>query len=229
MPPIDTAELAAPAAKQTLSAQTTKAKDEFIASLPESAKQSITTAFQKLMASNFGDNALNVGDTIPLFTLPNAKGEPVAIKDVLKNGPLVISFYRGGWCPFCNLEFKALSDALPEIQRYEATLIGISPETPDVAQQTVSQHHLPFAVLSDVGNEVIKSFGLVNVVYEEMRPLYLEWGLDIPAHNGDDSWEIPIPATYVIDTQGVIRAAYVNKDYTQRMEPADIIVALKQL
>jgi peroxiredoxin len=76
---------------------------------------------------------------------------------------------------------------------------------------------------------VIKSFGLVNVVYEEMRPLYLEWGLDIPAHNGDDSWEIPIPATYVIDTQGVIRAAYVNKDYTQRMEPADIIVALKQL
>ena len=184
---------------------------------------------QKLMASNFGDNALNVGDTIPRFTLPNAKGEPVAIANVLKNGPLVISFYRGGWCPFCNLEFKALTDALPEIQRYGATLIGISPETPDVAQQTVSQHNLPFEVLSDVGNDVIRTFGLVNVVYEEMRPLYLEWGLDIPAHNGDDSWEIPIPATYVIDTQGVIRAAYVNKDYTQRMEPADIISSLKQL
>ena len=225
----NTAELSRASSKPTLSEQTAKARDEFIAGLPDSAKQTVAAAMQKLMASNFGDNALHIGDTIPNFTLPNAKGENVTISEYLNKGPLVLSFYRGGWCPFCNLEFKALTDALPKIQSLGANLVGISPETPDVAQQTVSKHNLPFEVLSDVGNEVIKSFGLVNEVFEEMRPLYLEWGLDIPAANGDDSWEIPIPATYVIDTQGVIRAAYVNKDYTQRMEPADIIAALERL
>ena len=215
--------------KQTLSEQTARVRDEFIAAQPDEDKGIIGAAMEKLMASQFGSNALKVGDAIPHFTLSNAGGKPVAIASYLENGPVVLSFYRGGWCPFCNLEFKALSDALPEINGLGASLVGISPETPSVAQETVSKHDIPFEVLSDVGNEVVKQFGLLTVVYEEMRPLYLKWGLDLPAHNGDDSWEIPIPATYVVDKQGVIRAAYVNKDYTQRMEPADIISALKKL
>ncbi|MGD8885731.1 MAG: redoxin domain-containing protein [Gammaproteobacteria bacterium] len=213
----------------TLAEQTAKVRDEFIASQPDEDKAIIGAAMEKLMASDFGARALNVGDRIPHFTLPNASGEPVAIADYIAKGPVVLSFYRGGWCPFCNLEFKALSEALPAIRERGATLIGVSPELPDVAQQTVSQHNIPFEVLSDVGNEVIKQFGLLTYVYEEMRPLYLKWGLDVPAHNGDERWEMPIPATYVIDEQGVIRAGYVNKDYTQRMEPAEIIDALDKL
>ena len=216
-------------ARPSLSKQLANARDEFIASQSEDAQATIGAAMGKLMASEFGSNALIVGEAIPQFSLPNANGERVSIADYVKNGPVVLSFYRGGWCPFCNLEFKALSDALPEINSLGASLIGISPETPDVAQETVSKHNIHFEVLSDVGNEVIRKFGLLTEVYEEMRPLYLEWGLDIPAANGDDKWEIPIPATYVIDTKGVIRTAYVNKDYTQRMEPADIIAALKDL
>lgn len=215
--------------KQSLSEQMAKARDEFIASQSEEAQATIGAAMGKLVTSDFGSNALIVGEVIPQFSLPNANGDSVSIADYVKNGPVVLSFYRGGWCPFCNLEFKALSDALPEINGLGASLIGISPETPDVAQETVSKHKIHFEVLSDVGNEVIRKFGLLTEVYEEMRPLYLEWGLDIPAANGDDKWEIPIPATYVIDTKGVIRAAYVNKDYTQRMEPNDIIAALKEL
>jgi len=221
----NTAETALP----SLSKQMADARDGFIASQSEQAQATIGVAMGKLMASEFGSNALIVGESIPQFSLPNANGERISIADYVENGPVVLSFYRGGWCPFCNLEFKALSDALPEINGLGASLIGISPETPDVAQETVSKHNIHFEVLSDVGNEVIRKFGLLTEVYEEMRPLYLEWGLDIPAANGDDKWEIPIPATYVIDTKGVIRAAYVNKDYTQRMEPSDIIAALKDL
>lgn len=218
-----------PQIQHTLSEMTAKARDEFIASQSDDNKQIIGAALEKLMASDFGSNALIVGESIPNFSLPNATGEQLEIGKILENGPVVLSFYRGGWCPFCNLEFKALTDALPEIQSFNASLIGISPETPEMAQQTISKHNLPFEVLSDVGNQVIKQFGLLSIVYEEMRPLYLQWGLDVPAHNGDDSWEIPIPATYVVDQQSVIRAAYVNKDYTQRMEPTDIIDALKTL
>lgn len=213
----------------SLSDQMAKARDEFIASQSEEDKMIIGAAMEKLMGSDFGSKALVVGDDIPQFILPNAKGDKISIVDRLENGPVVLSFYRGGWCPFCNLEFKALSDALSEINGLGASLIGISPETPDVAQETVSKHNLPFEVLSDVGNEVIKQFGLFTEVYEEMRPLYLQWGLDIPAANGDEKWEIPIPATYIVDKQGVIRAAYVNKDYTQRMDPGDIIAELKKL
>lgn len=213
----------------SLSDQMAKARDEFIASQSEEDKMIIGAAMEKLMGSDFGSKALVVGDDIPQFILPNAKGDKISIVDRLENGPVVLSFYRGGWCPFCNLEFMALSDALSEINGLGASLIGISPETPDVAQETVSRHNLPFEVLSDVGNEVIKQFGLFTEVYEEMRPLYLQWGLDIPAANGDEKWEIPIPATYIVDKQGVIRAAYVNKDYTQRMDPGDIIAELKKL
>lgn len=215
--------------RQSLSELMAKARDDFVASQSAEAQATIGAAMKKLMASDFGSNALIVGEVIPQFSLPNAHGERVSIGDYLKNGPVVLSFYRGGWCPFCNLEFKALSDSLPTINGLGASLVGISPETPDIAQETVSKHNIRFEVLSDVGNEVIKKFGLLTDVYEEMRPLYLEWGLDIPAANGDDKWEIPIPATYVIDTKGVIRAAYVNKDYTQRMDPAGIIAALKEL
>lgn len=209
-----------------LSEQMAKTRDEFLASQPPENMEIVGAAMAKLMASAFGDNALNVGDEIPSFSLPNAKGEPVSIADYLNKGPLVISFYRGGWCPFCNLEFKGLTDVLPEINRLGASLVGIAPETPDVAQETVSKHNIPFEVLSDVGNKIADQFGLVMEVYEEMRPLYLQWGLDIPAVNGDDTWQLPIPATYVVNPQGKIVAAYINRDYTQRMEPVEIIKAL---
>ena len=195
---------------------------------PETARI-VTASFEKLAASQVGVSARTVGDAAPVFTLPNAIGRPVSLSNLLGRGPVVLSFYRGGWCPFCSLELQALQAILPEIQSLGATLVGISPETPDNSLSTKQKQQLTFEILSDQGNQVARDYGLLFSVYEEMRPLYLEWGFDLPAVNGDDSWEIPVPATYVIDSGGVIRAGHVDKDYTRRMEPAEILAALSTL
>ena len=195
----------------------------FISSLPEDDAKIVGASFEKLHSSHTGESALSVGEIAPNFTLPDATGEVFNLHDKLNEGPLVLSFYRGGWCPFCNLELQAIQALLPEIKALGANLVGISPETPDNSMTTVEKHQLQFDVLSDVGNKTARDYGLIFTVYEEMRPLYLKWGLDIPTSNGDDSWELPIPATYIIDSNGVARVAHVDKDYTKRMEPDQIL------
>jgi len=215
--------------RPALNEQTQQALSEFIASLGTEAQQTVGGAFAKLMDSDVAAKAKSVGDHAPDFNLPNVRGGETRLSELLKQGPVVVSFYRGGWCPFCNLEFKALHDCLPEIKALGATLIGISPETPDNSLSTVEKHGLQFEVLSDQGNAVARDYGLVMVLFEEMRPLYREWGINVPEANGDESYELPVPATYVIDPKGVIRAAHVDKDYTRRMEPADILAALREL
>lgn len=203
--------------------------DTFIASLPDDDAMAVGASFEKLQASSTGENAINVGASAPDFTLPAATGAAVTLHDKLNAGPVVLSFYRGGWCPFCNLELQALQQQLPGIRSLGATLIGVSPETPDNSLTTAEKHGLGFEVLSDIGNGTARDYGLIFTVYEEMRPLYLKWGLDVPACNGDDSWELPVPATYLIDTHRIVRAAHVDKDYTKRMEPGQLLEALKQL
>jgi peroxiredoxin len=213
----------------TLAAQMQQLLENFISGLPQETQQTVGGAFEKLLSSDVGDQAPGQGDKVPDFELPSARGESVRLSELLQQGPVVLSFYRGGWCPFCNLEFKALSDIQPEISAMGATLVGVSPETPDNALTTAEKYGLPFEVLSDAGNRVADAYGLVMTLYEELRPLYKEWGIDVPAANGDDSYQLPIPATYIIGQDGTVHAAYVNKNYTQRMEPADILQALKSL
>jgi len=176
-----------------------------------------------LAGSGIMDKSLRAGDSIPPFTLPSARGEQVSSQALLEQGPLVLSFYRGGWCPYCNLELKALAEALPEIESVGAQLVAISPELPDHELEIIENHKIDFDVLSDAGNRVARKFGLVFTLAEELRPVYAGFGIDLPSCNGDDSFELPMPATYVIGSDGVILHAFVNADYTQRMEPAEII------
>lgn len=213
----------------TLAAQTRKMTEEFIASQSLDDQATIMAAFETIFAADFDKNALGENDTAIDFELPNARGGTTALSSLLASGPVVLSFYRGGWCPYCNLEFSALNALLPKIQAQGAQLVGISPELPDNSLDTAEKHKLLFEVLSDVGNQVARQYGIVMDVPAAMRPLYLKWGLDVPAANGDETWELPIPATYVIDRDGTIASAYVNVDYTQRMEPTDIIEALEAL
>jgi peroxiredoxin len=215
--------------RSSLAQQSQETVQEFMSRLPEQTRQTVMLSFERLLASDVGDNAKAVGDVAPLFCLPSARGGELCLSELLAAGPVVLSFYRGGWCPFCDLEFKALHDWLPEIQALGAAVVGVSPETLDTAVRTLDQHAIEFEVLSDVGNKVAQEYGLVMTVDEALRPHYREWGIDLPAANGDESYALPLPATYVIDTAGVIRAAYVNKDYTQRMEPSDVVQALKSL
>ena len=213
----------------TLAQQTQQALDDFISALPDDQQNTVAAAFQELLASNVASDARSVGDKAPHFNLPNVRGGTLAIEGALCEGPVVLSFYRGSWCPFCNLELNALQQRLPEIRRYGARLIGISPEKPDSSLSHAEKLNLEFDVLSDPGNRIAGDYGLIMTVPEPLRPLYLQWGIDLPAANGDESHQLPVPATYVIDNSGVIRAAYVEKDYTKRMEPEDIILALKTL
>lgn len=213
----------------TLAARIAASVQDFVSALPEDEKQVVTESFAALQASDVAASAVAAGDAAPDFTLPNATGRSVTLHEELQRGPVILSFYRGGWCPFCNLELQALQAYLPQFRELGASLIGISPETPDHALTTAERHALQFELLSDSGNRVARDYGLLYAVHEPMRPLYLHWDLDVPAYNGEDSWELPVPATYLIDRDSVVRAAHVDKDYTRRMEPRLILEALRQL
>jgi peroxiredoxin len=214
---------------QNLSEQIEQTVSDFMGSLPEDDRQKTMDSFQKLHASATADGAVSAGDTAPDFVLPNAQNDSIHLYTMLNNGPVVLSFYRGGWCPFCNLEIRALQSILPDIKSMGASLVAVSPEIPDNSLNTKEKNNLEFEVLSDIGNATTRDYGLLFTVYEEMRPLYLKWGLDIPASNGDETWQLPVPATYIIDTNKNVVAAHVDKDYTKRMEPQQILAELEKL
>ena len=199
------------------------------AKMPEHVAGMMMRAAEQLQQSGIAGKSLKVGDKAPSFRLPNIHGQSVSFESLLKNGPLAISFYRGGWCPYCNLELQALQRAFPQIKNIGAQLIAISPQLPEKSVETVEQHGLSFEVLSDTGNSVARQFGLVFSLAEELRPIYKQVGNNIPAYNGDESWEIPIPATYVVDTDQTIVYAFVDPDYIKRLEPSEIIKAIKEM
>ena len=204
-------------------------KAQFRQKVSDPIRETMATATQNLVATGIENQALQKGETLPAIRLPNATGQTVDIQELLKAGPVVISFYRGGWCPYCNLELKALQAKLPEIKALGAQLVAISPETPDTSLSTAEKNELNFEVLSDVGNQVAKSLGLVFTLPEELRPIYSQFGIDIPAHNGDRTFELPLPATYVIAADGTVALAFADADYTQRLDPSQVVAALKDL
>lgn len=183
-------------------------------------------ATDAVRASGLADAALSVGDRAPRFTLPDATGQTVALGDLLARGPVILTFYRGGWCPYCNLELRAYQALLPEIEASGATLVAVSPQTPDASLTTQEKKELAFAVLSDEGNAVAREFGLVHTVPADVREAYLGFGIDLDGANGDDSGDLPLPATYVIDADGTIRFAFVDADYTKRAEPSEVLASL---
>ncbi len=197
--------------------------------IPADVQAIMHEADERLADSSLLDTSLKVGDQIPNFQLPNAAGQTVSFQELLTDGPVVLSFYRGGWCPYCNLELRSLQQALPEIDRHGARLVAVSPETPDHSLSTADKLDLSFEVLSDAGNTVARRFGLVFQVPESLRAVYARFGIDLISQNGDESFELPVPATYVIDQSSTIVYAFVNTDYKQRAEPSAIVAALKRL
>lgn len=184
---------------------------------------------RRLVDSGIAEKSLHVGEQAPDFELPNPEGDKINLHSLLEKGPVVLNFYRGGWCPYCNLELNAYQKHLPEIEGLGASLVAISPETPDNSLSTAEKNELKFEVLSDSGNQTANQFGLVFKLPEELHELYLKFGINIPKSNGDDSWEIPMPGTYVIDKDGTVQYAYANADYTKRAEPDEVISKLKEI
>jgi peroxiredoxin len=167
---------------------------------------------------------LKVGDRAPAIVLKNAKGVTVDVSKLLKKGPVIVAFYRGGWCPYCNLELRAYQEILPEIVAAGASLVAISPEKPDDTLSTAEKNALTFEVLSDVGQRVGRAFGLVYEFTEELKSVYRGFNLDIPARNGaPGEWALPVSATYVIDRDGSITYAYTDVDYRDRADPREVL------
>ena len=170
---------------------------------------------------------LKVGDRAPEIVLENAKGTTVDVGALLKKGPVIVVFYRGGWCPYCNLELKAYQEILPQIADAGASLVAISPEKPDDTVSTTEKNALTFEVLSDVGQKAGRAFGLVYEFTEELKRAYQGFNLDIPARNGaPNEWALPVAATYVIDRDGTIIYAYTDVDYRDRADPRDVLKVL---
>lgn len=183
-------------------------------------------ATAELKAIGIEDRSLRTGDPMPDFELPNQKGELRRFSDYLAESTVVLNIYRGGWCPYCNMEMKALHDALPQIEAQGARLVGMAPETPDMATETAERHRIHIDILSDAGNLVAERLGLVFELPEVLRPIYQKLGIDVPAYNGDDSFKLPVPATYIVGQGGTVLHAFVNADYTKRLEPSEIVSSL---
>ena len=201
----------------------------FSQKVPPEVLNTMLGVTRRLAESGIAEKSLKAGDKAPDFDLPNASGEAVRLKELIDKGPVVINFYRGGWCPYCNLELNAYQRRLQEINQLGASLVAISPQTPDNSLSTAEKNELKFQVLSDVGNKVADKFGLVFKLPDELQDLYNKFGIVLPKFNGDESWELPMPGTYVIDKDGTVSYAFADADYTKRAEPDEVIAKLQEI
>src|SRR3984957_17670004 len=178
-------------------------------------------ATAELIQSGQAQRAKKAGDLAPQFTLLDPDGKTVSSKELLARGPLIISFYRGVWCPYCNFDLQALEAARPDLEARGASLVALSPQTSANSRRSQRENSLGFPILSDAGGEVSAQFGVRWTVPGYLRDIHKQLGADLTEFNGEDSWTLPMPARYVIGQDGVIAYAEVNPDYTHRPEPSD--------
>lgn len=181
----------------------------------------------ELKSQELAAGSLGSGGKAPVFSLPDHNGKLVSSAELLSRGRLVVCFFRGRWDPFCCGQMEAMNRIAPEVEAAGASLVAISPQTVKQSFFMADQHRLRFALLSDAGNQVARQFGLVYRLPDEQQEIYRRAFVNLPFINGDDSWELPIPASYVVDRDGVVLFASANEDYTERPEPEDIVGRLR--
>lgn len=213
----------------TVSAELKKLDEESSKQVPAKVLEAGKKGTEELIAAGIIKKALNIGDKMPAFTLSDAKGKAVSSEDLLKKGHLIVTFYRGAWCPFCNLYLRSLQKHLPEFKGFGANLIAISIEPPDRSLAVSNQNKLDFTVLSDPKLMVSRQFGIVYEMPKVVNEAVLELGFDIAKYNRTEKAELPLSATYVIDKKGKIVYAFLDPDYKHRAEPAEIFAVLKKL
>jgi peroxiredoxin len=204
-------------------------KEELEGLLPAQFQESFLRAVRDLQEQQLRKNALTVGDWAPDFALKTPNGQLLEPASWLRTGPLVVTFYLGSWSPYCVLQLKAFQRQLFQIRGLGGQLVAISPESAESGLATSLVHRLQYPLLSDRGGAVAKQFGLQFTVPEYLRIVYDRLGVDLPAHNRDDSFALPLPATFVIDQEGRIAYAYVQEDFSQRASIRDILTALYDL
>lgn len=221
----EVAALPAPSLEQQLDQlKSTGGKD-----LPPEVAAALEEAKAKIAAQqNVG--GLEIGEKAPDFALPDTGDKPVTLSENLKQGPVVLVFYRGEWCPFCNLQLRALQEAYPEIRKLGASLLAVSPQKIEKSLVLENKDALTFPLLSDTDGKALRAYKLLYTIPAEMQRIYKDkYKIDLEEYNGPGHWELPVTATYVIGTDGLIAAGLVDLDYTKRMEPADILSALRAM
>ena len=186
-------------------------------------------ATDELIVGAEAQRARKAGDVAPEFTLNDSDGKPVSSRELLAKGPLVVSFYRGVWCPYCNMELQALQAALPEIAPRGASLVAISPQTAANSRKSQRDNKLGFPILSDAKSEVANAFGVRFALQDYLIEVYKGFNNNLPVVNEDPAWVLPMPARFVIGTDGIIAYAEVNPDYTQRPDPSELLPVLDRL
>jgi peroxiredoxin len=216
---------------KTHSTSLTEATEEMRVELRSQLGDETVSVFDRdaeaLGASDAFAGAPGVGARAPLFTLPDARGGEVALADLLAQGPVVLVFYRGAWCPYCNLQLAAYQSALADIRAAGAALVAVSPQTPDQSLTLAEQRDLAFPVLSDAGNRVAGEYGLVFTAGEEATATMSGLGVELSNFNGDDTNTLPAASTFVIGRDGRIRFASVSGDYRWRVGPDEVLAALQ--
>ncbi len=198
-------------------------------SIPDPIASRIGAGVAELKASGVAPG-LSVGERAPDFTLADAFGADVTLSELYARGPVVLTFYRGEWCPFCNVQLRHLQRALPAIRGLHATLVAVSPQAPDHGESLTEKYELDFPVLSDLDQSVIKSYKVQFTLTGELEDLQVNVFQNDPGkQNADGSRSLPVPATFVIDREGVVRAAFVSPDWRERVDPEDVIAALERL
>jgi peroxiredoxin len=213
----------------TLLRKLDKQRAEFESQLSYETLATVHSAIGDLIASNQALHAVQAGDVAPTFVLPDSEGNVVSSLDLLKAGPLLVTFFRGVWCPCCNLELKALETAIEDYSMRDATLVAISQQTALNSRNARRDNGLTFPILRDKAGEVAASYGLRWKIPKDLQQVHRQLGVDLAIFNGEASWTLPMPARYVIGQDGVVAYAEINPDYTQRPEPDDVLPVLDAL
>ncbi|MDB4461742.1 AhpC/TSA family protein [bacterium] len=217
-------------AQNSLKDQLKARSDQAAKQVPAEVRAEFAKGIKAIDDSGIEKSAKQVGDKAPGFTLKDPIGQEVTLSEVLKKGPVVLTWYRGGWCPYCNIALAAYQEKLTEIRAAGVSLVALTPELPDKSMTTSESLKLDFNVLTDLNHEVARKYGLVFKLTPGVEKLYKEF-FDLTKFNGEAAGdkELPLSATYIIDEKGVIRWAFVNADYRQRAEPTDIVAFLEKL
>lgn len=213
---------------KTLTEQLREKADLAKAKAPLEKRKIMEGAIEDLRKSNIIKTALKKGDSLPSFSLPDVTRGMTHSKELLKKGPLIVVFYRGGWCPYCNLQLHDLQKHLSKIQALGAQLVAISPQSPDSSLSTAKKAQLKFYVLSDRGSQVARKFGLVFQLPDNLKNLYQEFGIDLEKSNQSNKWELPLSATYIASPTGKILYSFLDADYKKRAETLDLIQILQK-
>lgn len=204
-------------------------KERIETNIPARQLEIMHNATKQLQESGIEDNVLEVGDKLPEFELPNQKGEHFKSTDLYKDGALVITFYRGLWCPYCNADLGNLKKYVPEIEKAGGKMIAISPEKQEYSNKIIQKHKLNFDILTDARNEVASQFGLRFKLPQDLIDTYKVFSIDLEMYNGNSDWTLPMPARFLVGTDGVIHYAECSADYTKRPDPDALMEELLKL